>query len=127
MCVCVCVCVCVHNLQMYRISGKVEKKQNQIISDKGTLFRIKTYYNSKDQPTNLKMGKTSGKFSKGQKTHEKMLSILNHLENANQNHEIILYISENMEKLEPSFAASGKVKMENSPVAPQKIKHGIAL
>ena len=59
----------VYNLQMHRISGKVEKKQKQIISDKGTLFRIKTYYNStiKDQPTNFKMGKTSGKFSKGQK------------------------------------------------------------
>lgn len=121
--------MCVHNLQMHRISGKVEKKQKQIISDKEILFRIKTYYNStiKDQPTNLKMGKTSGKFSKGQKTHEKMLNILNHLENANQNHEIILYISENMKKLEPSFAANGKFKMENRLVAPQKIKHGITI
>lgn len=56
-----------------------------------------------------------------------MLNILNHLENANQNHEIILYISENMEKLEPSFAANGKLKMENSLVVPRKIKNGITI
>ena len=57
----------------------------------------------------------------------RLLNILNHLENANQNHEIILYISENMKKLEPSFAANGKFKMENRLVAPQKIKHGITI